>query len=123
MKQTIGSRRIVARTVANLKIFSSKIIFSLIIMTVALHSSAILSAGTAGTLSETTSNYSRLVKLIRLEDKVKPVYAFNDFEETIDKASIKDTKQYFKNRKDLIGKIKRDLGGGLNKIMDYSCVC
>ena len=81
-------------------------------MTVALHSSAILSAGTAGTLPETASNYSRLVKFIRLEDKVNPVYVFNDFEETIDKASIKDTKQYFSDRKDLIGKIKRDLGGG-----------
>jgi hypothetical protein len=81
-------------------------------MTVALHSSAILSASIAGTLPETGSNYARLVKFIRLEDRVKPVYVFNDFEETIDKASIKDTKQYFSDRKDLIGKIKRDLGGG-----------
>ena len=100
MKQTIGSRRV---------IFYRKIIFNLTLMAVALHSSAILSAGT---LPETASNYSRLVKFIRLEDKVNPVYVFNDFEETIDKAGIKDTKQYFSDRKDLIRKIKRDLGGG-----------
>ena len=81
-------------------------------MTAALHFSAILSAGTAGTLPETASNYSRLVNFIRLEDKVNPVYVFNDFEETIDKTGIKDTKQYFSDRTDLIGKIKRDLGGG-----------
>ena len=93
MKQTIGSRRI---------IFYSKIIFSLTILTVVLHSSAILSAGTAGTLPETASNYARLVKFIRLEDKVNPVYVFNDFEETLDKAGIKATKQYFSNRQDLI---------------------
>ena len=103
MKQTIGSRR---------EIFYSKIIIVLAIMTVALHSSAILTAGTAGAIPETASNYSSLIKFIRLEDKVKPVYAFNDFEETIDKVSIKDTKQYFSERKDLIGKIKTDLGGG-----------
>ena len=81
-------------------------------MTAALHSSPILSAGTAGTQPETTSNYSRLVQFIRLEDKVKPVYVFNDFEETIDNASIRDTKQYFSKSKDLIRKIKRDLGRG-----------
>ena len=103
MKQTIGSRLI---------IFYSKILFGLTIMTVAQHSYAILSAGIAGTLPETGSNYARLVKFIRLEDRVKPVYVFNDFEETIDKTSIKDTKQYFSKRKDLIGKIKKDLGGG-----------
>ena len=79
---------------------------------VALHSSPILFAGTDSTLPGTTSNYARLVKFIRLEDKVKPVYVFNDFEETIDKASISHTKQYFSSRKDLIGKIKKDLGGG-----------
>jgi len=103
MKQAIGSRR---------KIIYSKIIFVLAIMTVALHSSPILSAGTGGIPPGTTSNYARLVKFIRLEDKVNPVYVFNDFEETIDKASINHTKQYFSKRKDLIGKIKKDLGGG-----------
>ena len=103
MKQTIGSGQI---------IFYNKIILSLAVMTMALHSSPVLSAGSAGTLPGTASNYSRLVKFIRLEDKVEPVYVFNDFEETIDKASIKDTKQYFSNRKDLIRKIKSDLGGG-----------
>ena len=77
-------------------------------MALALHSPAILSAGT---LPGTASNYSRLVELIRLEDKVEPVYVFNDFEETIDKAGIKYTKDYLSNRKDLIRKIRRDLGG------------
>jgi hypothetical protein len=81
-------------------------------MTVALHSSANLSADTTDTLPETASNYSRLVNFIRLEDKVQPVYAFNDFEESIDKTGINDTKQYFSERKDLIKKIKKDLGGG-----------
>jgi hypothetical protein len=61
-------------------------------MTVALHSSAILSAGTAGTMPETASNYSSLIKFIRLEDKVKPVYVFNEYNQTIEKASINDTK-------------------------------
>ena len=112
MKQTIGNRRIFARTAANFKIFYKKTIFSLAIMMVALLSSANLSADTADTLPETASNYSRLVNFIRLEDKVQPVYAFNDFEETIDKAGVDDTKQYFNERKDLIRKIKKDLGGG-----------
>ena len=103
MKQTIGSRRIISYR---------KIIFSLAIMTVALHSSPILSAGIAGTQPETASNFSRLVTFIRLADRVKPVYVFNDFEETIDKAGIRDTKQYFSKSKDLIRKIKKDLGGG-----------
>ena len=81
-------------------------------MTMTLHSSANLSADTTDTLPETASNYSRLVNFIRLEDKVQPVYAFNDFEESIDETSINDTKQYFSEHKDLIKKIKKDLGGG-----------
>jgi hypothetical protein len=100
MRQTIENRR---------TIFYNKIIISSVIIVVTLYSSAILSAGT---LPETASNYSRLVNFIRLEDKNKPIYVFNDFEETIDEASVKDFKQYFSNRQDLIGKIKRDLGGG-----------
>jgi hypothetical protein len=84
MIQTIENRR---------KIFYIKIIFVLTIMTVALHSCPILLAGTDDTLSGTTSNYTGLVKFIRLEDKVKPVYVFNEYNQTIDKASINDTKQ------------------------------
>jgi len=112
MKQTIGNRRIFARKIVNFKIFYQKIIFILTVMTVALHSSANLSADTTDALPETASNYSRLVNFIRLEDKVQPIYAFNDFEESIDKTGINDIKQYFSERKDLIRKIKKDLGGG-----------
>ena len=103
MKQTSGSQLI---------IFNNNTIFVLVIMTVALFSSPILSAANNGTLPGTTSNYTRLVKFIRLEDKVKPVYSFNDFKETIDKASFNYIKQYLSKRKDLIGKIKNDLGEG-----------
>ena len=112
MKKTIGNHRVFARTGANFKLFYSNIIISLAIMMVALHSSADLSAGNADTLPETASDYSRLVQFIRLEDKVKPVYAFDDFKKTIDGPNLNNTKQYFSDRKDLIRKIKRDLGGG-----------
>jgi hypothetical protein len=57
------------------------------------------------------SDYSRLVELMRLEDRSTPVYAFNDFVKRFDHASHKTTLAYFNSRNDLIKKIRKDLGG------------
>lgn len=57
------------------------------------------------------ADYSRLVELMRLEDRSTPVYPFNDFVKRFDQASHKSTLAYLNNRKDLIKKIRADLGG------------
>ena len=58
-----------------------------------------------------TSDYSRLVELMRLEDRSTPVYAFNDFVKRFDQAGYNATLAYFNNHNDLIKKIRKDLGG------------
>jgi hypothetical protein len=57
------------------------------------------------------TDYSRLIELIRLEDRSTPVYAFNDFSKRFDRASHKSTLDYIQKRKDLIKKIRKELGG------------
>lgn len=57
------------------------------------------------------TDYSRLVELIRLEDRSSPVYAFNDFAKRFDRTSHKSTLDYIQERKDVIKKIREELGG------------
>ena len=56
-------------------------------------------------------DYSRLVELMRLENRVTPAYPFNDFVKRFDNAGYKSTLAYLKSRNDLTKKIQRDLGG------------
>ncbi len=56
-------------------------------------------------------DYSRLVELIRLEHKKSPIYIFNNFEENVDKESLKANLAYFKENPGLVRKIQTDLGG------------
>jgi hypothetical protein len=56
------------------------------------------------------ADYSRLIELIRLEDRTTPVYAFNDFAKRFDRASHKSTLDYLQKRKDLVKKIRNELG-------------
>ena len=58
-----------------------------------------------------SADYSRLIELIRLEDRSTPVYVFNDFAKRFDRASHKSSLDYIQNRKDLIKKIRKELGG------------
>jgi hypothetical protein len=57
------------------------------------------------------ADYSRLVEFMRLEDRSTPVYAFNDFVKGIDPESHKNTVAYLNKRKELIRKVRTDLGG------------
>ena len=57
------------------------------------------------------ADYSRLVEFMRLEDRSSPVYPLNDFVSRIDPESHKTSLTYLNNRKELIRKIKSDLGG------------
>jgi len=62
------------------------------------------------TLQKPTADYSRLIEFIRLEDRSTPIYAFNDFEKRFDRASHKSSLDYFQKRKDLIKKVREELG-------------
>lgn len=62
--------------------------------------------------AEITEDYTRLLELIQLDDRQKPLYAFNDFEENFDKSSYRATRQYFKEHPDLIQGVKDKLEGG-----------
>ncbi len=57
------------------------------------------------------ADYSRLVELMRLEDRSTPVYPFNDFVKRFDQVDHQSTLAYFNNRRELIKKIRKDLGG------------
>lgn len=57
------------------------------------------------------ADYSRLVEFIRLEDRSTPVYAFNDFAKRFDQISHKSTLDFIQERKDVIKKIREELGG------------
>ncbi|UCD78485.1 MAG: hypothetical protein JSW26_24235 [Desulfobacterales bacterium] len=57
------------------------------------------------------SDFTRLVELMRLEDRSTPVYPFNDFVKRFDQSGHKTTLAYFNKRSDLINKIRKDLGG------------
>ncbi len=57
------------------------------------------------------ADYSRLVEFIQLEDRATPVYAFNDFAKRFDQASHQTTLDYLQKRRDLIKKIRNELGG------------
>lgn len=62
--------------------------------------------------AEVFGDYTRLLELIQLEDKQKPLYVFNDFEEEFDKASYQASRQYFKEHPGLLQRIKHKLEGG-----------
>jgi hypothetical protein len=57
------------------------------------------------------ADYSRLVEFMRLEDRSDPVYPINDFVNRFDPESHKTTLANLSKRKELIRKIKKDLGG------------
>ena len=57
------------------------------------------------------ADYSRLVEFMRLQDRSDPVYPFNDFVNRFDAESHKATLANLSKRKELIGKIRKDLGG------------
>jgi len=58
------------------------------------------------------TDYSRLVELIKLKDRNKPLYVFNDYQETLDIDSHRANLEYLNSQPDLIRKIQVDLGGG-----------
>ncbi len=111
MIQTIGSRqRNFFKGIGYQTIFNP-VTYCLAVL-IGLASSAAVPPAAAGTPPEAPANYSRLVQLIGQEDMVEPVFAFNKFEDTIDPSVVKDSLQYFNDRRDLIRKIRTDLGGG-----------
>jgi len=63
-------------------------------------------------IPESGKDYSRLVPLIKLEDKLEPTYPFNDFVEEIDKESHESIMEYFNTQSEIMKKIQKDLGGG-----------
>jgi len=58
------------------------------------------------------SDYSRLVEMIRLDDKEQPLYAFNAFSDEFDLESHEANVEYFDEHPDLLTRIREDLGPG-----------
>lgn len=58
------------------------------------------------------NDYIRLVDLIELEDKEKPLYVFSDFEREFDEDSHEANLDYFNQHPELIERIRNELGGG-----------
>ena len=56
-----------------------------------------------------SSDFSRLVELIQLENKYEPLYAFNDYQENFDVECHEASLDYLKNNPALIQHIKSDL--------------
>ena len=56
------------------------------------------------------NNYARLVDLIELEDKEKPLYVFSDFEREFDEDSHEANLDYFSQHPELIERIRKELG-------------
>lgn len=56
-------------------------------------------------------DYSRLVDLIELEDREKPLYVFSDFEREFDHDSHQANLDYFNKHPELIKRIRQELGG------------
>ena len=54
-------------------------------------------------------DYSRLIELIRLEDREGPFYVFNAFAPEPENACLKATLEYFKEHQPLVNKIRADL--------------
>ena len=59
-----------------------------------------------------SSDYSRLVEMIRLDDKEQPLYVFNDFSDEFDLESHEANVEYFDEHPDLLTRIREDLGPG-----------
>jgi hypothetical protein len=78
---------------------------SLIFIAISIYSCSLLSP------RKPCADYSRLVELMRLEDRSGPVYPFNDFVNRFDPESHRTTLANLSKRKELIKKIKSDLGG------------
>ena len=62
-----------------------------------------------------SEDYSRLLELMRLEDKNGPLYAFNDFEEKFDRECHEASLDYLNQNPAIIEKIKSDLDSDLLK--------
>lgn len=59
---------------------------------------------------ESGKDYSRLVELIKIEDKQQPLHVFHDFEHDFDAEVHRAALDHFKHHPDLIQGIKTDLG-------------
>jgi hypothetical protein len=55
-------------------------------------------------------DYSRLIEFINLEDRLQPLYVFNDFDDEFDKESHRASVEYFNEHPGLLQKIKEKLG-------------
>ena len=58
------------------------------------------------------NDYTRLVNLIELEDREKPICVFSDFEREFDDDSHEANLDYFNRHPELIKSIRKELGGG-----------
>lgn len=84
--------------------YSAKIILAIISIAIFSHS-----AHCANFVS--SKDYSRLVELIKIEDKQQPLHVFHDFENDFDEEVHRAALEHFNNHPDLIQGIKTDLGG------------
>jgi hypothetical protein len=83
--------------------YSAKIILAIIFI-------AVLSYSAHCASTELNTDYSRLVELIKIEDKQRPLYAFNGFDSDYDEESHRAALDHFNNHPDLIQGIKTELG-------------
>jgi hypothetical protein len=66
---------------------------------------------TAFKTRESPTDYSALIDLIEIEDRVEPLYVFNEYTSGFDADAHKANLSYLKEHPDLIKKIRRDLQG------------
>jgi len=83
--------------------FSGKIILSIILI-------GVFSQSAPCANTELKTDYSRLVELIKIEDKQLPLYVFQDFENDFDAESHRAVLDHLNNHPDLIQGIKTELG-------------
>ena len=83
--------------------YSAKSVLSIIFIAVFSYSGHCANA-------ELKTDYSRLVELIKIEDKQQPLHVFNDFENDFDEEIHRAALDHFNNHPDLIQDIKTDLG-------------
>jgi hypothetical protein len=75
----------------------------------------IISAPQALASHEPVGNYSRLVELIRLEERHLPFFVFSGFERAFDTESHEASLEYIKENPDIKRKIETDLDGGASQ--------
>ena len=70
----------------------------------------IIMANTGGAFADEPKDFSRLVEFIELEDRIEPLFPFNDYELDSDESSHREYLEYINNQPNLLLNIQSRLG-------------